>query len=191
MATGALTRQFLSSARLTPAHFRSLCVLQRTLQFNPLFAFARAASTATAKKTTSKSTASKPGPKSKTAVKKPGPKPKAAAKGTAKKATPKKAATKKAAAKKPTAKKKPVKKTKALVKKKPAAKKKRVPLTPEQKERKMIQALKMRALDPPKRGHGSGFFFWSKEEGLLGKTPVETGAKWKALPKETKDVCKY
>jgi hypothetical protein len=189
MATGALTRQFLCSTRIVPAHFRSLCVLQRTLQFNPLFAIAaRAASTATAKKTASKTTGSKPGPKSKTTAKKPASKPKkatATGKKTTKATT--KTAAKKPAAKKPAAKKPAVKKPAKKAAKKAAPKKKKKPvLTLEQKHNKLLKKLREAALDPPSRGHTNGYIMWFKEQPQL-KATEGTGEMWKSLPQETKD----
>jgi len=188
MATSILARQFCST-RIFPAHFRSLCVLQRSLQFNPIFAIAaRAASTAAAKKKkpTSKTTTSKSAQKSKTTTKKPAPKSKTTAtkKKTTTKATSKKTATRKPAKKKPVVK-KPAKK--AAAKKAAPKKKKKAELTLEQKQNKLLRELRERALHPPTKGHNSGFLAWLKDQPEL-KVGVEAGEKWKALPQETKDL---
>lgn len=82
-------------------------------------------------------------------------------------------------------------KKKKPVAKKPAKKvatkrkKKEVP-TPSQVRFKLVRELRQRALDPPKKGSISGYVLWVTEQGGPG---LETAAKWKSLPQETKDVC--
>lgn len=179
-----LTRRLLFTAKPQSAPLCRLHVLHRSSRLNcPLStAFGGVRFAVTKAKAGTKTAAKKPAKKpaaKKSAAKKPAAKKPAAKKPAAKKKT----TAKKGATKKPV-KKKPVKKkaVKKPVKKKP----KKVVLTPEQKKRREMRELRVKALDAPGISPASGWIAYISEKKSISP---EVSKEWAALPAEEKQVC--